>query len=134
MPDFTSLGVPARFRHAARGAHYEVVATAELHVPRPFENPVDMEVWRLVQCPNDRSHIIMPLQARHSILDKGEVTLQVNDHHIESGDLLIVYRAEVDNSLWARYHLEFIDGRFIPVNLKAAAMMPAQWHLMGAAR
>lgn len=124
-----AMGVLARFRHEKRGTFYEVIAKAAVHVPQGYDNPRELEYWNLVQRHDDRVYMVLPPGLRHRHTPSAEVRWQVAGNQPEDGDTVVIYRAEADGTFWARSEPEFTDGRFIPVNLQAAAMMPSSWHL-----
>lgn len=113
----------AKFKHVETGGEYTVTAKVTASVARaPF---LDMEVVGIRAV--DLGHIAVVLPNLRVVY---EATVQGT---IENGDDCVLYRGK-DGRHWLRTTREFTDGRFEPLDARAACMMPPQWHFgqMGA--
>lgn len=99
-----------RWRHVARGSTYEVLADRVTLEPAPV--PIVEGTALHVYLGMDGE-----LRATTAAID-GQLlwTAQLQAAcSIVEGTVLVIYRADVDGSFWARPRDEFLDGRFVAI-------------------
>lgn len=107
----------AMFKHAKSDGMYTVVAKATASLSQPLADMAAVGIRKLdsggciaVSLPNLGTDLMATVQGT-----------------IENGDDCVLYRG-TDGRHWLRTTVEFTDGRFLPMNARAACMMPPQWH------
>lgn len=106
----------AKFKHVKTGGVYTVAAKVTASLLHPAQD-MDIVGIRAV----DLGHIAVTLPNLR-VLHKATV-----QGLIENGEDCVLYKGE-DGEHWLRVTREFTDGRFEPLDARAACMMPPQWH------
>jgi hypothetical protein len=108
----------ALFEHAKTKGVYTVIAKVTASLPFAVQDMEKVGVREVAL----GSSIAVTLP--NLGLDYQDVTVQGT---IENGDDCVLYRG-TDGRMWLRRTIEFTDGRFTPLNPRAACMMPPTWH------
>lgn len=101
------------YRHKKRGTLYRTMGTAEIYCGET----VLME-GAVIRVYRDKSGqlVLLPINFEHSVLHEpltevGPAQLQ-SSTPVRDRDLIVIYHAVADGTLWARPQGEFNDGRF----------------------